>query len=122
MSTNEQVADFAAETYPSYSQELHDSYIEGYNPVSLAAPHSSLLRTSTWAGMGLLLCFFPFAGTLIWGIGTGIWGTGTATNYSTLLTIIGSIGVVVTLVGAFGSIHYGRRHYRNYVKETGRTS
>lgn len=59
MSTNEQVADFAAETYPSYSQELHHSYIEGYNPVSLAAPHSSLLRNSTWIGMGLLLSFFP---------------------------------------------------------------
>ena len=122
MSTNEQVADFAAETYPSYSQELHHSYIEGYNPVSLAAPHSSLLRNSTWIGMGLLLGFFPFAGTLIWGISTGIWDAGTAANYSTILTTIGAIGVVVTLVGGFGSIHFGRRYYRKYVKETGRTS
>lgn len=43
-----------AEGYPVFTN-LTDGYIDGYDPVSLYAPHSSLQRTSTWIGMGLIL-------------------------------------------------------------------
>ena len=101
MSTNEQVADFAAETYPSYSQELHHSYIEGYNPVSLAAPHSSLLRNSTWIGMGLLLGFFPFAGTRSWGISTSAaFSASLAPHLLRCSPRLGGAGLFVALLGS----------------------
>ena len=44
---NPAVADHHSETYPEFSGKIQDSYIEGYDPVSYSAPHSSLLRTST---------------------------------------------------------------------------
>ena len=47
---NPAVADHHSETYPEFSGKIQDSYIEGYDPVSYGAPHSSLLRTSTWVG------------------------------------------------------------------------
>lgn len=53
------VADYASETYPEFSGKIQDTYIEGYDPVSFGAPHSSLLRTSTWVGMGLILSCLP---------------------------------------------------------------
>ena len=49
------MADQASESFPNYESKIHDHYIEGYEPVSLGAPHSSLERTSTWVGMGLVL-------------------------------------------------------------------
>ena len=73
--------------------------------------------------MGLILSCLPAAGILIWGL--GVWDTplGTAGegNY-TLTTIIGIISLVVVAIAAFGTVHYGRRYYRKYRKETGRAN
>lgn len=117
------VADYASETYPEFSGKIQDTYIEGYDPVSFGAPHSSLLRTSTWVGMGLILSCLPAAGILIWGL--GVWdnpiGTAGEGNYS-LTIIVGLIALVAVAIAAVGSVHYGRRYYRKYRKETGRAN
>lgn len=121
MSASNSVSDIKAESFPEYSGgKLQDTYIEGYDPVSLAAPHSSLVRTSTWLGMGMIMSGIAATGILIYGIATGIWGTGSSDDYSQPLMIIGAILTVVFYVVGFGAVRYGRRYYRQYRKETGR--
>ena len=117
---NPAVADHHSETYPEFSGKIQDSYIEGYDPVSYGAPHSSLLRTSTWIGMGLVLSLLPAAGVLIWGLGTWQFPQGVAGADYQPNIIVGAISLVVIAVLAIGTIHFGRRYYRQYRKETGR--
>ncbi|MHB2251140.1 hypothetical protein [Corynebacterium aurimucosum] len=117
---NPAVADHHSETYPEFSGKIQDSYIEGYEPVSYGAPHSSLLRTSTWVGMGLILSLLPAAGILLWGLGTWLYPDGTAGADYQPNIIVGAISLVVIAVLAVGSVHFGRRYYRQYRKETGR--
>ena len=117
---NPAVADHHSETYPEFSGKIQDSYIEGYEPVSYGAPHSSLLRTSTWVGMGLILSLLPAAGILIWGLGTWLYPDGTAGADYQLNIIVGAISLAVIAVLAVSSVHFGRRYYRQYRKETGR--
>lgn len=117
---NPAVADHHSETYPEFSGKIQDSYIEGYDPVSYGAPHSSLLRTSTWVGMGLILSMLPAAGILIWGLGTWQYPDGTAGADYQIYLIVGAIASVVVAVLAIASVKYGRRYYRQYRKETGR--
>ena len=117
---NPAVADHHSETYPEFSGKIQDSYIEGYDPVSYGAPHSSLLRTSTWVGMGLVLSLLPAAGILIWGLGTWQFPQGVAGADYQPNIIVGAISLVVIAVLAIGPIHFGRRYYRQYRKETGR--
>ena len=121
-SNNFAVADQASESFPDYAPKLHDSYIEGYEPNSLGAPHSSLERSSTWIGMGLLLTSLAGFGIMIWVAATLIWGQGVATAEwdTTLFMIIGAVIAVVLLVAGFGLIYRGRRYYREYVASTGR--
>ena len=73
--------------------------------------------------MGLILSCLPAAGILIWGL--GVWdnpiGTAGEGNYS-LTIIIGIIALVAVAIAAFGTVHYGRRYYRKYRKETGRAN
>ncbi len=116
------VADFASETHPAYEAKIQDGYIDGYDPVSLHAPHSSLIRTSTWAGMGIVLGSLPGFGALIWGIGVILWGDGTIGADPMWYIIPGAIVGVVCLVVGFGMIHSGRKYYRQYRKETGRVN
>ena len=117
---NPAVADHHSETYPEFSGKIQDTYIEGYDPVSFGAPHSSLLRTSTWVGMGLILSLLPAAGILIWGLGTWLYPDGTAGADYQLNIIVGAISLAVIAVLAVSSVHFGRRYYRQYRKETGR--
>lgn len=121
-SNNFAVADQASESFPDYAPKLHDSYIDGYEPNSLTAPHSSLERSSTWIGMGLVLTSLAGFGIMIWMAATLIWGQGVATAEwnTTLFMIIGAVTAVVLLVLGFGLIHRGRRFYREYVATTGR--
>ncbi len=115
------VADRDSESFPDYGAKIHDHYIEGYEPVSLGAPHSSLERTSTWVGMGLVLVGLAGVGLLIFGFATSLYGTGSATEQDpTMYMIIGAITAVVIEVIGFALIYRGRRYYRAYVKETGR--
>ncbi len=121
-SNNFAVADQASESFPDYAPKLHDSYIDGYEPNSLGAPHSSLERSSTWIGMGLVLTSLAGFGIMIWMAATLIWGQGvTVAEYdTTLYMIIGAVIAVVLLVAGFGLIHRGRRYYREYRDTTGR--
>ena len=121
-SNNFAVADQASESFPDYAPKLHDSYIDGYEPSSLSAPHSSLERSSTWIGMGLVLTSLAGFGIMIWMAATLIWGQGvTVAEYdTTLYMIIGAVTAVVLLVAGFGLIHRGRRYYREYRDTTGR--
>jgi len=121
-SKNFAVADQASESFPDYAPKLHDSYIEGYEPNSLSAPHSSLERASTWIGMGLVLTSLAGFGIMIWMAATLLWGQGVATAEwnTTLFMIIGAVLAVALLVLGFGLIHRGRRFYREYVAATGR--
>ena len=117
MSHQHAVADFQRETYPAYESKLEDGYVQGYNPMSLAAPHSSLLRNSTWIGMGLVLSILPAAGILIWGLGVMAYPFGTAgeQNY-TMWVIVGVISILLTALLGFLLIHYGRRYYREFAE------
>src|SRR5699024_10659058 len=119
---NPAVADFRSETCPEFSGKIQDTYIEGYVPNSLSAPHSSLQRTSTCLGMGLMRGTLPPARILIWRLSVSVEPAGlqSAEQHQPLLCI----GIISTvLVGAIASflIWYGRRYYRQYRAETGRS-
>ncbi|RNE48979.1 hypothetical protein [Corynebacterium alimapuense] len=123
-SNNFAVADQSSESFPNYAPKIHDSYIEGYEPSSLNAGHSSLERSSTWIGMGLLLSALVGIGIIIWVAATSLWGQGvTVAEYN--LNLYLWIGIVIAAVlgaAGFGLIYYGRRNYREYRKTTGRSN
>lgn len=105
-----------AESFPAYEGRMN--YIEGYTPVSLGAPHSSLERSSTWIGMGVVLISLIGVGIFLFGLATDIWIP--SENNSTLYMIAGPIFAVILAVVGFGLIARGRRHYKKYRRETGR--
>lgn len=121
-SNNHAVADQASESFPNYAPKIHEAYIEGYDPVSLGAHHSSLERSSTWIGMGLILTSLAGIGILIWVAANYLWGQGVApAEYNLMMFFwIGLAIAVVFLVGGFGLIWRGRRFYREYRDTTGR--
>lgn len=104
------------ETFPAYEGRMH--YIDGYTPVSLGAPHSSLEKTATWAGMGFVLVGLVGIGMVIYGLATSIWNTSENSNF---FMIAGAIVALVITGGGFALIAVGRREYLKYRKETGRT-
>ena len=105
----------AGQSFPVFEGEPH--YVEGYHPSSLDAQHSSLLRSSTWIGMGLILSSLAGFGGLLFGLGS--WSVGSQPNWAPM-AIAGAVLAVVFLVGGFGMIHHGRRYYREYAARTGR--
>lgn len=123
-SNNFAVADQSSESFPNYAPKIHDSYIEGYEPSSLNAGHSSLERSSTWIGMGLLLGSLIGFGIMIWVGATSLWGQGvTVAEYN--LNLYFWVGLVISVVMggiSIGLIYYGRRNYREYRKTTGRSN
>ena len=114
------VADISVESFPEYGTTIQDGYIDGYDPVSLGAPHSSLVKHITWVGMALILASLAGFGTLIYGAATTIWGHGASDDISQTLLIVGGIITAVTVIGGFIAIRAGRSGYRKYRKETGR--
>ncbi|AZA10144.1 hypothetical protein [Corynebacterium pseudopelargi] len=104
-----------SEGYPVFEGRMN--YIDGYDPVSYYAPHSSLQKTSTWLGMGLVLTALAGLGTLVFGFGAQ--SVGSQEHWATY-ALIGAVIAGVCIVGGFGLIHYGRRDYRKYRAETGR--
>lgn len=108
-----------AEASPEYAGRMH--YIEGYDPVSYAAPHSSLNTNSTWIGMGMVVAGLCPAGILIYVAALAIYGhMGLADVPLTLITVIAAVALVICWAGGAFLINYGRRHYYQYRKETGR--
>lgn len=114
------VADISIESFPEYGTTIQHGYVDGYDPVSLGAPHSSLVKHITWVGMALIMASLAGFGTLIYGAATAIWGHGASDDISQTLMIVGGIIAAVTLIGGFVAIRAGRSGYRNYRKETGR--
>lgn len=112
-------ADSHTAEYPVFNDEVSSRmhYIEGYDPVSYMAPHSSLQRTSTWVGMGLVLTSLAGIGTIIFGAATKIYQT---QEQAMLYLGIGVVIAAACLIAGFGMINYGRRYYRQYRAETGR--
>ena len=114
------VADITAESFPEYGQTIHAGYVDGYDPVSLGAPHSSLVRNTTWIGMGVLLASLAGMGTLIYGAAMTVWGNGTAEDITNPVLIVGAVVTAVTVILSIVLITIGRRSYKAYRKETGR--
>ena len=114
------VADISVESFPEYGTTIQDGYVDGYDPVSLGAPHSSLVKHITWVGMALILASLAGFGTLIYGAATTIWGHGASEDISQTLLIVGAVLTAVTLIGGFITIRIGRSGYRQYRKATGR--
>lgn len=123
MASQHAVADIQSESFPGYQTQLHDSYIEGYDPVSLGAPHSSLSRHSTWVSMGFILASLFGLGIFVWGAGAHFAGWGAQSqDLSTRLMILGGIEMAVCIIAAAVLLTIGRRDYKNYRKTTGRVN
>ncbi|AWB83265.1 hypothetical protein [Corynebacterium liangguodongii] len=120
--THESVADIRSESFPQYQQSIEDSYIDGYEPVSLSAPHSSLNTHAMWVAMGLILAALFGIGLSVWGAGALVVGMGSEPNIGAKLLTLGLIEVAVTLIGAAVLMTIGRRNYRAYRKRTGRVN
>ncbi|PFG27364.1 hypothetical membrane protein [Corynebacterium renale] len=120
-SSNQAVAHTAGETFPAYSGSLH--YVEGYDPVSYEAPHSSLHKTATWVGMGVALASLFFMGMALWAFSIGAFGNSgeAAINWQPMATI-GVIGAIVFIIAATILIKSGRKDYHAYRKATGRVN
>ena len=117
------VADIRNESYPEYVGRIDDTYIDGYDPVSLSAPHSSLTRNSTWVAMGLILSTLFGIGLAVWGAGAMVYGFGSQTHgLAERLLILGVIEAVVTAVLGAILIVVGRKDYKAYRKRTGRVN
>ncbi|MDO4631530.1 MAG: hypothetical protein Q4A82_04500 [Corynebacterium sp.] len=116
MSAKNQVSE-----YPVFDGEVSSRmhYIDGYDPVSLVAPHSSLLRTSTWVGMGLILSSLSALGLTVFGLANAVFGI---RDDASIYLTLGLVGAAIMLVGGFVLIWYGRRYYREYRAETGRVN
>ncbi|TNL97413.1 hypothetical protein FHE74_06525 [Corynebacterium tapiri] len=95
--------------------------MEGYEPSSLGASHSSLLVTTTWVGMGLVMASLVGFGTMIWAAGQSLVGTGSVDHSPSLFLIIGAIIGFGLLIVGFGLIFSGRKGYKEYVRRSGRT-
>ena len=117
------VADIHSESFPEYQSRIEDTYIEGYDPVSLGAPHSSLNRNITWVAMGLLLSALFGIGLAVWGWGAMVYGFGSQTHdLAQRLLILGIAEAVIPTVLAFIFIGIGRKDYKEYRKRTGRVN
>lgn len=107
----------ALQDFPVYEGTIEANYVEGYHPVSYEAPHSSLLRSSTWIGMGLVLASLAGFGILIFGFGAK--AVGSQENWD-LYAVVGGVLAVVFLVAGFGAIFAGRSELRKWRARTGR--
>ena len=117
------VADIRNESYPEYVGRIDDTYIDGYDPVSLSAPHSSLSRNSTWVAMGLILSTLFGIGLAVWGAGAMVYGFGSQTHdLAQRLLILGIVEAVVTAILGAILIVVGRKDYKAYRKRTGRVN
>ncbi|MEX3504113.1 hypothetical protein [Corynebacterium sp. LK2510] len=118
--SHDSVADVRNESFPNYEARIEDAYIEGYDPVSLGAPHSSLQTRTLWFGMGFILSALFGIGLAVWGLGARIWGTGTQENLGDRLLFLGLAEVAITLILGFVCIAIARRGYKEYRERTGR--
>lgn len=120
-SSNQAVAHTAGETFPAYSGSLH--YVEGYDPVSYEAPHSSLHKVPTWVGMGVALTSLFFMGMTLWALSIAAFGnSGQADINWQPMAIIGVVGALACIICATILIKIGRKDYHAYAKASGRVN
>lgn len=122
-----------------YQGEEH--FVDGYVPQSMNAEYSSLHKSITWIGMGLMLASLAAWGTFIFGLATTVFADETKashshgylakdavnyTDYTGGMNFDGSIllwgGLIVALVLVIAGvtcIRVGRRDYKAYKKEFG---
>lgn len=98
----------------------HLGYMEGFVPSTFDAPHSSLHRSATWIGMGLILVSLAGFGTFVYGFGAGTDDTSPMADSGVTIGVIGLIAGFVLLFAGFFLVHLGRANYRAYKKATGR--
>lgn len=123
MASEHAVADIRSESFPDYEPAIQDTYIEGYDPVSLSAPHSSLNKYFTWIAMALILGSLYGFGIAVWGGAAMLYGLGAQEgDYGQLLLILGLVEMAVTLGGAALLLGLGRKDYKAYRKATGRVN
>lgn len=108
--------------FPAYhSGNAENLYIEGYDPSSLGASHSSLLKGSTWVGMGLFMAALHIVGLGLFGVGQLVSGNGSVEQDPTLYVYLGfGIGGVLLIISIILMAFVGRKDYKAYVKRTGR--
>lgn len=103
--------------FPVYAGTIESTYVDGYVPVSYEAPHSSLLKSATWIGMGLVLASLAGFGILIFGLASNT--VGSQDNWD-LYSMIGGVLAAVLLIGGFGAIAVGRKDVKAWRARTGR--
>lgn len=96
------------------------NYLDGFVPSTFDAPHSSLHRSATWIGMGLILVSLAGFGAAIYGFAAGGDTTSPIWESGNLIGTVGLIAGFVLLFGGFLLVHIGRANYRAYKKATGR--
>ncbi|MEJ6012881.1 hypothetical protein WG936_03345 [Corynebacterium sp. H127] len=107
----------AIQDFRVYEGSIESSYVEGYTPVSYEAPHSSLHKSITWIGMGLLLVSLLGFGILIFAIGSKT--VGSQANWD-LYAMVGGILAAVLVIAGFAAIYAGRADLRKWRARTGR--
>ncbi|QGU02977.1 hypothetical protein CKALI_10630 [Corynebacterium kalinowskii] len=103
--------------FPVYEGTIESTYVDGYIPVSYEAPHSSLLKSSTWIGMGMVLASLAGFGILIFAMGAK--SVGSQENWD-MYAIIGGVVGTIFLLGGFGAIAAGRKDLKAWRARTGR--
>lgn len=111
--------DMSAKNAAAVDVHMEDYYVKGYDPVSLHAPHSSLLKVSTWVGMGTILSTIPCAGIILFGLSSAAVGS---QEYASTYAIIGVVLTILMLAVGVALVHYGRRDYRKYKARSGRVN
>lgn len=107
----------ALQDFPVYEGSIESNYVEGYLPVSYEAPHSSLHKSATWVGMGLVLASLAGFGILIFGLASQT--VGSQDNWD-MYAMIGGVVAAVLLIGGFGAIAVGRKDVKAWRARTGR--
>ena len=127
------MANATAKRYPG-----EEHFVDGYVPQSLNAEYSSLHRSITWIGMGLVLASLVFWGTFVFGLSTVLLPENAQAAHTigyvpfgeTMQTMDGTfngnlflwgglIGALILVIAGFACIHIGRRAYKAYKKEFG---
>lgn len=107
----------ALQDFPVYEGSIESTYVDGYVPVSYEAPHSSLHKSITWIGMGLVLASLAGFGILIFALGAKSVGSQESWD---MYAMIGGLLALLFLVGGFGAIAAGRKDVKAWRARTGR--